>query len=205
MTVTRLFVGDRVFEVTGEGYEPVGEIREKSSKLKVLSSELCGSNLHLENPEFRTEPVFRPARSADDGSALQRCHTATGGGSGAHSRRSDGRRIARRGGEGSAHDRDTRFDLLLSRRGAVRSERKMMTIVRRTPDGPTAYVKGAPDVLLQHCTHRLAMDGTTVPLTKLIRTVILDANASFAHQAASSTTSARPSIFSCRVMSARCW
>ena len=28
MTVTRLFAGDRVFEITGEGYEPVGEIRE---------------------------------------------------------------------------------------------------------------------------------------------------------------------------------
>ena len=30
MTVTRLFAGDRVFEVTGEGYEPVGEISEVS-------------------------------------------------------------------------------------------------------------------------------------------------------------------------------
>ena len=39
MTVTRLFAGDLVFEVTGEGYEPVGEIREKSAESKVLSSE----------------------------------------------------------------------------------------------------------------------------------------------------------------------
>src|SRR5262245_7626408 len=31
MTVKRLFAGDRVFEVTGEGYEPIGEIREASS------------------------------------------------------------------------------------------------------------------------------------------------------------------------------
>ena len=37
MTVTRLFAGDRVFEVTGEGYEPVGEIRETSPPLKNLS------------------------------------------------------------------------------------------------------------------------------------------------------------------------
>jgi Ca2+-transporting ATPase len=62
-------------------------------------------------------------------------------------------------------------------------ERKMMTIVRRTPDGPAAYVKGAPDVLLRHCTHRLAMDGTTEPLTESMRAAILEANASFAHQA----------------------
>ena len=64
MTVTRLFAGDRVFEVMGEGYEPVGEIREKSSELKVLSSELYGSHLRLENPELRTqnsEPTQSPA------------------------------------------------------------------------------------------------------------------------------------------------
>lgn len=29
MTVTKLFAGGRLFEVTGEGYEPAGEIREK--------------------------------------------------------------------------------------------------------------------------------------------------------------------------------
>jgi Ca2+-transporting ATPase len=63
------------------------------------------------------------------------------------------------------------------------SERKMMTIVRQTPDGPVAYVKGAPDVLLQHCTHRLTMDGMIEPLTESTRTSILDANASFSHQA----------------------
>src|SRR4029078_6689099 len=58
-----------------------------------------------------------------------------------------------------------------------------MTIVRQTPDGSVAYVKGAPDVLLRHCTHRLAMDGTTEPITESMRTAILDANASFAQQA----------------------
>ena len=31
MTVTQLFAGDQVFEVTGEGYEPAGDIRETDS------------------------------------------------------------------------------------------------------------------------------------------------------------------------------
>ena len=35
----------------------------------------------------------------------------------------------------------------------------MMTIIRRTPAGNMAYVKGAPDVLLPRCTHRLGLDG----------------------------------------------
>jgi Ca2+-transporting ATPase len=59
----------------------------------------------------------------------------------------------------------------------------MMTIVRRTQDGPVAYVKGAPDVLLRHCTHRLASDGTVEVLTESSRGAILGANAAFAHQA----------------------
>jgi len=62
-------------------------------------------------------------------------------------------------------------------------ERKMMTIVRRTSDGPVAYVKGAPDVLLGRCTHRLAVDGSIEPLSDTARAAVLDANAGFAHQA----------------------
>jgi Ca2+-transporting ATPase len=62
-------------------------------------------------------------------------------------------------------------------------ERKMMTIVRRATDGPVAYVKGAPDVLLRHCTHRLASDGAIERLTDSAHAAVLDANALFAHQA----------------------
>jgi Ca2+-transporting ATPase len=40
MTVTRVFAGNHVFEITGEGYEPVGEIRGISPVLRVLSPEL---------------------------------------------------------------------------------------------------------------------------------------------------------------------
>jgi Ca2+-transporting ATPase len=63
------------------------------------------------------------------------------------------------------------------------SERKMMTVVYRTEKGPVAYVKGAPDMLVRHCTHRLAMDGTIEPMTEPIRAAIFDVNASFARQA----------------------
>ena len=63
------------------------------------------------------------------------------------------------------------------------SERKMMTVVRRIQDGAIAYVKGAPDVLVGRCSHRLAMDGTVEPLTESARQAILDANAAFAHEA----------------------
>ena len=188
MTVTRLFAGDLVFEVTGEGYEPVGEIREKSSELQVLSSELYGSHLRLENPELRTqnsEPTQSPA--------LRELLTAAVLCNGATLREENGTwQVIGDPTEGAllvvaakAALTIEKLDLAHHFLGEVPfdPERKMMTIVRRTPDGPVAYVKGAPDVLLRCCTHRLAMDGTTEPITESIRATILDANASFAHQA----------------------
>jgi Ca2+-transporting ATPase len=58
-----------------------------------------------------------------------------------------------------------------------------MTIVRQTPEGPVAFVKGAPDILLQHCTAHMTRDGKVKPLTEDLRCTILDANAGFAHEA----------------------
>jgi P-type Ca2+ transporter type 2C len=170
MTVTRLLSGDRVFEVTGEGYEPIGEIREAS-----------GVPLPLTPYPSRLFPALRELLTA-----AVLCNGAT-------LRQEEGTwKILGDPTEGAllvaaakvALTIET-FDQAYHFLGEVPfdPERKMMTIVRRTPAGPVAYVKGAPDVLLRHCTHRLAMDGTTEPITESIRTAILDANASFAHQA----------------------
>lgn len=188
MTVTRLLVGDRVFEVTGEGYEPVGEIREKGSELKVLSSELCGSKLHLENPELRTQNS-EPSQSP----ALRELLTAAVLCNGAALRQEEGTwRILGDPTEGALLVAAAKASLTIETLDSAYHflgevpfdpERKMMTIVRRTSSGPIAYVKGAPDVLLQHCTHRLSLDGVTEPITESIRAAILDANAAFAHQA----------------------
>ena len=168
MTVTRLFAGNRFFEVTGEGYEPVGEIRETGREAAypdpsplppglrelLTAAVLCnGATLRQEEGTWRilgdpTEGALLvvAAKAALTIEVLVSTHPFLG---------------------------EVPFD----------PERKMMTIVRRTPDGPVAYVKGAPDVLLRHCTHRLAMDGTTEPITESIRAAIIDSNATFAHQA----------------------
>jgi Ca2+-transporting ATPase len=190
MTVTKLFAGDRVFDVTGEGYEPVGEIREKSSELKVLSSELSGKGIELrsDNSELRTQNS-----ELTQSPALRELLTAAVLCNGATLREENGAwRVIGDPTEGALlvvaakavltmETLDSAYRFLGE--APFDSERKMMTIVRRSPDGPTAYVKGAPDVLLRHCTHRLAMDGTIELLTESIRAAILDASASFAHQA----------------------
>ena len=188
MTVTRLFAGDQAFEVTGEGYEPVGEIRENGSELKVLRSELCGSNPPLENPELRTQnsaPTQSPAlRELLTAAVL--CNGATlRGENGTWQVIGDPTEGALLVAAAKAALTIETLDQTYHFLGEVPfdPERKMMTIVRRTLDGPVAYVKGAPDVLLWRCTHRLAADGTVEALTESIRAATLDANAAFAHQA----------------------
>jgi len=180
MTVTKLFAGDRVFEVMGEGYEPVGEIRETSDVKRETYSSL--KNLSPFTSHFSPLPV-----------ALRELLTVAVLCNGATLRKENGTwQVVGDPTEGALLVVAAKAGLTMGTfepayhfLGEVPfdPERKMMTIVRRTSDGPVAYVKGAPDVLLQHCTHRLAIDGTTEPLTESIRVAILDANASFAHQA----------------------
>jgi len=55
------------------------------------------------------------------------------------------------------------------------SERKKMTIVRKDKNGITAFVKGAPDVLLNDCT-RMQQKGAAVFLTAQDREKILSVN-----------------------------
>ena len=190
MTVTRLFAGDRVFEVTGEGYEPVGEIRESSAETRVLSAELLDRR---EPPPSESSALSTQHSALIQSPALRELLTAAVLCNGATLRQEEGTwKILGDPTEGAllvaaakaALTIET-FDSAYRFLGEVPfdPERKMMTIVRQTPDGSVAYVKGAPDMLLRHCTHRLTMDGKKELLTDSIRDGILDANASFAHQA----------------------
>jgi P-type Ca2+ transporter type 2C len=184
MTVTRLLTGDREFEVTGEGYEPLGEIREVNGQGSMVNGEAAILERPLPltpHPLRLLPPVLRELLTA-----AVLCNGAT-------LREENGTwQVIGDPTEGAllvvAAKADLTIEILDSAYHFLGEvpfdpERKMMTVVRRTSDGPVAYVKGAPDVLLRLCTHRLAMDGTIEPITESIRAATLEANASFAHQA----------------------
>ena len=183
MTVTRLFSGDRVFEVTGEGYEPTGEIRESSAELLD----------RREPPPSESSALSTQHSALIQSPALRELLTAAVLCNGATLREDKGTwQVIGDPTEGALLVAAAKAELTIERLDSTYCflgevpfdpERKMMTIVRQAPDGSVAYVKGAPDVLLRHCTHRLALDGQVEPLTELSRAAILDANASFAHQA----------------------
>jgi P-type Ca2+ transporter type 2C len=180
MTVTRLFAGDQAFEVTGEGYEPVGEICEMLDVKREMSSP--SKNLSPFTSHRSPLPV-----------GLHELLTAAVLCNGATLRQEEGIwRILGDPTEGALLVAAAKASLTIEAlakachflgEAPFDPERKMMTIVRRTLDGPVAYVKGAPDILLRRCTHRLAADGMVEALTESIRAATLEANAAFAHQA----------------------
>jgi Ca2+-transporting ATPase len=164
MTVTTLYQGGEIFTVTGEGYAPAGEIRSDGARVTpalnpglmtlLRASVLCnGADLRLE--AFLWQIVGDPT----EGALLV---------------------AAAKAGLTKQHLEqenpwlgEVPFD----------SERKKMTVVRRTPSGPVAFVKGAPDVLLQDCGARLTREGEIEPLTDAIRQEITATNQRLASQA----------------------
>jgi Ca2+-transporting ATPase len=164
MTVTRLLVDDSYFEVTGEGYEPAGEIREASGarceelrpglRRLLTAAVLCnGATLLQENGTWKI--IGDPTEGALLVAAAKAGLT-----------KADLERDA-------PQDREVPFD----------AERKMMTIVRRTAQGRMAYCKGAPDVLLKRCAARVTLDGRIETLDDEHRRLMGEANASLAKQA----------------------
>lgn len=194
MTVTNLFAGDQVFDVTGEGYEPVGTIREALGvKGETYSDDEDRHSLLVNRVQDSLRNSTLSPQSSALTPALRELLTASVLCNGATLQQADGIwQVIGDPTEGALLVAAAKAGLRMEELETTHRflgevpfdpERKMMTVVRQTPDGPVAYVKGAPDVLLGHCTHRLAEDGSIEPFSDRARAAVLDANARFAHQA----------------------
>jgi Ca2+-transporting ATPase len=168
MTVTKIFSGDGAFDVTGEGYAPVGEICDveahsspgpRHSALNpalrrlLTAAVLCnGATLRQENGTWQVigDPTEGALLVAAAKVALTKAELE----------------------RAAPFEAEHPFD----------AERKMMTVIRRTAEGSLAYVKGAPDVLLARCTHRMTSDGLVEPLSDQQRKAIVGTNASLARK-----------------------
>jgi Ca2+-transporting ATPase len=163
MTVTALYQGGTGLVVTGEGYAPFGDFHWPSGRPKEHTlglQALLQTAVLCNGAELRcTGDSWAIAGDPTEGALLVAAAKA-----GLWKQQLE-------------HDNpflgEVPFD----------PERKMMTIVRRTAAGPAAFVKGAPDELLQHCTAWMRMDGTTEPLTEEVRRMLLGENQKLAAQA----------------------
>lgn len=164
MTVTTCYQGGRVANVSGEGYAPIGEFRAGDEVVKLegwpglrallRAGVLCnGAELKLE--AFQWKILGDPT----EGALLVAASKA------------------------GLQKKDLEPEAPFLGEVPFDSERKKMTIVRRTRSGPIAFVKGAPDVLLRDCCAWMTSDGRTEMLTEDLRQEILAANHRFASQA----------------------
>ena len=164
MTVRVLYVAGQTFEITGEGYGPDGEVRvagkaadERQTKpLREPANNLLGcNNAHLALESGQWKVIGDPTEGA---------MLAAGHKTGVTEELIE-REMPKR--------HEIPFD----------SDRKRQTVIRLMPDGRhRAFINGAPDLLLQHCTQILTTDGIR-PLTDADRTEIAAQNTALAAQA----------------------
>ena len=132
MTVRRIWVDGQLYEVTGAGYAPEGEIRPEPGRgvLWLLEAAVLASDarlIHGESWEVQGDPTEGALIVAAAKAGLQK------------------------------EDLDGRMPRLDEI--PFTSESKRMTTIHRTESGIVAFAKGAPEVLLPSCTRRLTDDG----------------------------------------------
>ncbi|WP_449241315.1 calcium-translocating P-type ATPase, SERCA-type [Desulfoscipio gibsoniae] len=174
MTVRRVYLAGRELEVSGEGYDPKGKFTGESAhegpdfdKLMSLAA-LC-NNATLYKDDISIGGLFRKTRQGKDtswhiaGDPTEGALLVVAAKAGFWRERLEkkARRLA-----------EIPFD----------SERKRMTVIYKGAGKIESLVKGAPDVVLELCTHYLR-EGRPVALDNRTRTAVMKANSSMAENA----------------------
>ena len=166
MTVVRLFADGELLEVSGEGYIPEGAFSRDGKALDIAAEP--GLTLLLEGSALCNDAILQPG--AED----------------------KGWRIAGDPTEGAlvvvaakaGFDRDS-INEKYPRVQEIPfdSARKMMTTFHRLPDGSVrAFVKGAPDILLNRC-NKISSKQAITELNDSVRESIFAANSAMAKKA----------------------
>lgn len=176
MTVTHLWQGGRVFGVTGEGFEPYGQIEEggrpvdlkgDSALRRLLQVGVLCSNAVLEesSPDAKKKSARekQPSLWQLKGDPTEGALVVLGAKAGLTRTALEG--LYRRIGEFP-------FD----------SERKRMSVLVEHQGGRLLCTKGAPDVILDLCTYAL-WDGKVIPFTPTLRAKVMAANEGMAKSA----------------------
>ena len=160
MTVRRVFAGGRTSEISGAGYAPSGSFDPP------LSAEDSAMRLMLTGGLLCSDAVL-----SEDGGRWFIKGDPT-----------EGALIVLAAKAGLKQD-EARLDAPRIAELPFSSERKRMTTVHRMPDGRhLAFVKGAPEVLLERCVSA-QHDDQQLPLSDAIRAQILAANEKMANDA----------------------
>ena len=176
MTVRKVVVGGDTFDVTGEGYDPKGEFAGAGDKhdtnftLMMKASVLC-NNTVLQRGSVSVAGLFRGIVRGGSARGWSILGDPT-----------EGALLVMSAKAGFWRERIEMKEPRVAEL-PFDSDRKRMTVVCRQPSGGlTAYTKGAPDVVLDLCTHT-CRGGMLVPLSDRDKEKILEANSSLAENA----------------------
>jgi Ca2+-transporting ATPase len=154
MTVRQLYVGDQRLDVSGAGYEPRGEFRQKGSAVepgesvkRFLLAGTLASDAHIARDE--SEGRWRVKGDPTEGALVV---------------------AAAKAGLQKA-DLDQRYPR--TDEIPFTSESKRMTTLHTLPEGSVAFSKGAPEVILASCSRKLTAEGL-VPLDEAGKALILE-------------------------------
>ena len=162
MTVRKIFAGGRLIEVTGAGYEPKGEfkgseidIKNRKSLQLLLQGGLLCSDAILEERDGKWTVKGDPTEGALVVAAVK----------------------------AGLHEAEMRLENPRIEEIPFSSERKRMTTIHQMEDGrKTAFMKGAPEMVLDKCSHILS-DGEVRELGEKAKSEILKANEEMAKAA----------------------
>jgi P-type Ca2+ transporter type 2C len=154
MTTRRLFVGGRLLEVSGTGYEPRGTFSMNGTAVEpneplslLLRAAALASDARLERNEAGDK--WEVKGDPTEGALVV---------------------AAAKAGLGKA-ELDAQFPRVSEI--PFTAETKRMTTLHETPDGITAYAKGAPEVIVQSCARQLTERGEE-PLDDARRAEVLE-------------------------------
>lgn len=176
MTVTHVWLGGDVLEVTGDGYEPSGQIlsegalvdlRQNQSLRRLLQIAVLCNNAHLheEIPEQKRKSGKGPVKPVYSikGDPTEGALVVLGAKAGITRNSLDG-----------LYERKNElpFD----------SDRKRMSVLLQHQGGRLLFTKGAPDVVLDKCSYVL-WDGKVIPFTTTLKQKVVAANEGMARSA----------------------
>ncbi|MCU6795253.1 calcium-translocating P-type ATPase, SERCA-type [Paenibacillus sp. WQ 127069] len=177
MTVTHLWLGGDILEVTGEGYEPQGDIKLKGERVdvrnhlmlrKLLQVSVLCNNAQLSE---QTEVTKRKKQTMEEAKSVWSLQGDPTEGALIVLGAKAGLTVPSLSG---LFNRTSEFPF--------DSERKRMSVLVEHQGGRMACTKGAPDVLIMQCSYVL-WDDKVIPFTPTLRQKVLAANEGMANNA----------------------
>lgn len=164
ITVVKVYVDDKILDVTGTGYEPVGEFKMEDKEIATKSIEnlnmllsigMLANDAKLE----RVDDLYKIIGDPTEGALVTLAGKAD---------------ITNEINKSYPRIEEIPFD----------SDRKMMTTFHKnfTPGKVVSFTKGAPDIIIGRC-NSIRIEDKVVPFTDELKKKVLETNSKFAKNA----------------------